>query len=170
MKKRKYESFNKLFCPAYRGEVANKKKKYSRVAKRFIDTIVAACNEIEKNEETENFKLELAAILAQEYNRNINSLDLIRETKICIFEDTLDHICEKLRLKEGINLESLNQLKKDICKLYREAFEHSTKINNDKFGKEIRVLLDYVLNQVNYYSNSSKEATEQFQKHKKLAL
>ena len=168
MKKRKHESFNKLFCPIYKEEVSNKKK-YSMVAKRFIDTIIAACNEIEKNEETENFKHELAVILAQEYNRNINQLDLIRETKICIFEDTLDHICEKLHLKEVINPENLNQLKKDICKLYREAFEHSTKINNDKFGKEIIALMDYILNRVNYYLNSSKE-TEQSQKYKRLAL
>ncbi len=151
------------------GHNTNLSKRYNSIAKSFIKTVIALCEKIEQNEDTESFKNEIMLVIAQEENKGIGRLELIKETKICIFEESLDDICEKLRFNEVINIEKLSQFKKNVVDVYINAFGYNNKINQIKFEGKIKSLVDRFLDNLNYHLDADMDI-ERATKYRKLEL
>ena len=144
-------------------------KRYNSIAKSFIKTVIALCEQIEQNEDTESFKNEIMLVMAQEENKGIGRLKLIKETKICIFEESLDDICEKLRFNEVISIEKLSQFKRNVVDVYIDAFGYNNKINQIKFEGKMKYLVDRFLDNLNYHLDAGTDI-ERATKYRKLEL
>lgn len=160
------EERTNLFFYGYNTKLS---KRYNSIAKSFIKTVIALCEQIEQNENTESFQNEIMLIIAKEENKGIGRLELIKETKICIFEESLDDICEKLRFNEAMSIEKLSQFKKNVVDLYINAFGYNNKINQIKFEEKIKSLVDRFLDNLNYHLDAETDI-ERVTKHRKLEL
>lgn len=156
MKEIKKTSFGTLFCPGYQNNAVSIKRN-SKIAKKFLNTVMGTVNEIEQLGNTAQFKHEIgiARKTLRKESYITSEQDLILEAKQCVLEESLDEIFTTLHFDQAFTKTALHQIKKNISNIYRDSFELFKWFNKTTFDERINILIDNILDHMNHFVSNA---------------